>query len=345
MADKMAVDEPKLSPDAAMGLKNFEAANNIQTVSTEDSIYRYDEARHREFIDSAKYAEDPHYFKQVKMSALALLKMVMHARSGGNIEVMGLMQGKIEDETMIIMDAFALPVEGTETRVSAQEDAYAYMFSYQELIKKVGRLENVLGWYHSHPGYGCWLSGIDVSTQRLNQSGQDPFLAVVVDPTRTCTSGKVEIGAFRCYPAGYKPPNEPASEYQTIPLEKIEDFGVHCKSYYSLPITYFKSSLDRRLLELLWNKYWVNTLSSSPLLQNARFISGQLNDLSNKLEEAERQLSASGTRSTYVLTSDKKHEESQLAKCAQDGIKTTIEVINGLSAQIIKDKVFNQVDK
>ena len=34
----------------------------------------------------------------------------------------------------------------------------------------------------------------------------------------------------------YKPPDEPASEYQTIPLEKIEDFGVHCKSYYALEV-------------------------------------------------------------------------------------------------------------
>lgn len=36
--------------------------------------------------------------------------------------------------------------------------------------------------------------------------------------------------------------------------------------YYALEVTYFKSSLDRKLLELLWNKYWVNTLSSSSLL-------------------------------------------------------------------------------
>lgn len=37
-------------------------------------------------------------------------------------------------------------------------------------------------------------------------------------------------------------------------------------SYYSLEISYFKSSMDRRLLDSLWNKYWVNTLSSSSLL-------------------------------------------------------------------------------
>ena len=41
-------------------------------------------------------------------------------------------------------------------------------------------MENVIGWYHSHPGYGCWLSGIDVSTQMLNQKYQEPFVAVVV---------------------------------------------------------------------------------------------------------------------------------------------------------------------
>jgi COP9 signalosome complex subunit 5 len=62
---------------------------------------------------------------------------VTHARSGGNIEVMGLMQGKVMGDTMIVMDAFALPVEGTETRVSAQDQAYEYMVAYMEKIKEV----------------------------------------------------------------------------------------------------------------------------------------------------------------------------------------------------------------
>ena len=61
---------------------------------------------------------------------------------------------------------------------------------------------------------------------------QDPFVAIVVDPIRTISAGKVNLGAFRTYPKGYKPPDDNASEYQTIPLNKIEDFGVHCKQYY-----------------------------------------------------------------------------------------------------------------
>lgn len=113
---------------------------------------------------------------------------------------MGLMQGKVMGESIIIMDSFALPVQGTETRVNAASEANEYMVEYIQGSEKVrriyfhtpltfyslarkskaGRLENAIGWYHSHPGYGCWLSGIDVNTQITNQKFQDPFVAVVV---------------------------------------------------------------------------------------------------------------------------------------------------------------------
>ncbi|WZZ72397.1 hypothetical protein YC2023_083767 [Brassica napus] len=253
---------------------------------------------------------------------------------------MGLMQGKTDGDTIIVMDAFALPVEGTETRVNAQTDAYEYM---------AGRLENVVGWYHLHPGYGCWLSGIDVSTQMLNQQYQEPFFAVVIDPTRTVSAGKVEIGAFRTYPEGHKISDDHVSEYQTIPLNKIEDFGVHCKQYYSLDITYFKSSLDSHLLELLWNKYWVNTLSSSPLLGNGDYIAGQISDLAGKLDQAESQLVQSWFGGKKASLHKKKkvwrsgkikdswvQDELPLAKITRDSAKITVEQVHGLMSQVSK---------
>lgn len=85
----------------------------------------------------------------------------MHARSGGTLEVMGLLLGKfnetfsfcfdflklntnnvtflgkVDANTMIVMDSFALPVEGTETRVNAQAQAYEYMTAYIEAAKQV----------------------------------------------------------------------------------------------------------------------------------------------------------------------------------------------------------------
>ena len=83
---------------------------------------------------------------------------------------------------------------------------------------------------------------------------------------------------------GYKPPDAAPSEYQTIPLNKIEDFGVHSDRYYPLDISYFKSSLDSYMLDLLWNKYWVNTLSSSPLLGTRDLRTGQIADIGEPVD-------------------------------------------------------------
>ena len=83
--------------------------------------------------------------RSVRISALALVKMTMHCRSGGNLEarprcggacanpgradaccagalrqVMGMMQGKVIGDTFIVLDSFALPVEGSRVRSAAQ---------------------------------------------------------------------------------------------------------------------------------------------------------------------------------------------------------------------------------
>lgn len=68
-----------------------------------------------------------------------------------------------------------------------------------------------------------------------------------------------------------------------IPLDKIEDFGVHYKSYYSLEVSFFKNTLDNQILEILWNKYWINTVTQSPLLVNNDYFVNGLNDLSTKI--------------------------------------------------------------
>ncbi|ENN70355.1 COP9 signalosome complex subunit 5 [Dendroctonus ponderosae] len=322
--------------------KTWELSNNMETISSVDEIYKYDRKQQQDILTAKPWDKDPHFFKDIKISALALLKMVMHARSGGTLEVMGLILGKVDGNTMFVMDSFALPVEGTETRVNAQAQAYEYMSSYIEAAKMVGRQENAIGWYHSHPGYGCWLSGIDVSTQMLNQNFQEPFVAIVIDPVRTISAGKVCLGAFRTYPKGYKPPNEEPSEYQTIPLNKIEDFGVHCKQYYSLEVSYFKSTLDRRLLDSLWNKYWVNTLSSSSLITNADYTTGQIFDLSEKLEQSEAAIGRAGFLAGSADPTEKRTED-KLLKATKDSCKTTIEIIHGLMAQMIKDRLFNSI--
>jgi len=147
------------------------------------------------------------------------------------------------------------------------------------------------GWYHSHR---AWMLAvrIDVNTHsQINNSRSvrgsrrkpaSPFFLLLlmftifyfvqIDPNRTISAGKVDIGAFRTYPPSYTPPSAAASEYQSIPLSKIEDFGVHCESVLSTRRWGVHEWAGQRMLGLLWNKYWVNTLSQSPLIS----VSGKL---------------------------------------------------------------------
>eukprot|EP00983_Pelagomonas_calceolata_P048013 1140881-Pelagomonas_calceolata.AAC.1 len=41
------------------------------------------------------------------------------------------------------------------------------------LLASMRKPEMVVGWYHSHPGFGCWLSGVDINTQQF----WSPFFA------------------------------------------------------------------------------------------------------------------------------------------------------------------------
>lgn len=56
------------------------------------------------------------------------------------------------------------------------------------------RPEMVVGWYHSHPGFGCWLSGVDMNTQQSFEALHDRAVAVVVDPIQ---SVKGKVGSFK----------------------------------------------------------------------------------------------------------------------------------------------------
>ncbi|KAL8446840.1 hypothetical protein Emag_004601 [Eimeria magna] len=241
------------------------------------ALYSFDEEDHNELLHSLQQhhqrlrrdlssgkLRSPVVFTDVWISDLALTKMLLHAESGGRIEVMGLLLGKAavfshdvalssttyEDDMrdssdvedlqhvkkgyFVVTDCFALPVEGTETRVNAAEEANEYMIEYLEAAEKIPTLQKVVGWFHSHPNYGCWLSGIDVRTQQLQQQHQDPFLAIVVDPIRTLSNGRVEIGAFRTFLPGEentaKDQEEDAAS-ELLPAEKAHDFGVHWQQY------------------------------------------------------------------------------------------------------------------
>ncbi|ETN42140.1 uncharacterized protein HMPREF1541_04081 [Cyphellophora europaea CBS 101466] len=343
-----------MAPTAAQ--RTWEAENDIITVDpTSNALYKLPTHSEYQALQNAHpWRTNPNYFTHVRISALALLKMTTHAASGGDLEIMGLMTGYVSGTSLIITDAFRLPVEGTETRVNAQADADEYMVMFGELARNGGgQQENPIGWYHSHPGYGCWLSGIDVSTEMLQQSVNDPFVAVVIDPKRTVSAGKVEIGAFRTYPEGHRPANKGFNdddEFQPVPVDKQDDYGAHSNSYYPLEVTHFKSSLDSHLLDLLWNKYWTSTLSQSPLYTNRDFSNKRIHDHSLKLRAAANKYRSSGPSMTarpreLVSSADanrniKVQNDGEMEKLVRTGERIAGEEVAGLWADEVKKKLF-----
>merc|ERR1712004_964203 len=202
--------------------------------------------------------------EQIHISSLALLKMMKHGRAGVPFEVMGLMLGEfVDDYTVRVADVFAMPQSGTGVSVEAVDPVF--QAKMLDMLKQTGRPEMVVGWYHSHPGFGCWLSGVDINTQQSFEALSERAVAVVVDPIQS-VKGKVVIDAFRLINANLvvlgQEPRQITSVLGHINKPSIQALihGLN-RHYYSIAINYRKNELEQRMLMNLNKKSWVDGLT------------------------------------------------------------------------------------
>ncbi|KAG0437964.1 26S proteasome regulatory subunit RPN11 [Dictyocoela muelleri] len=214
-------------------------------------------------FDFANSNNPPDTSETIHISSLALLKMLKHGRAGVPMEVMGLMLGEFVDEyTVNVVDVFAMPQSGTGVTVEAVDSVF--QAKMMDLLSITGRGEYVVGWYHSHPGFGCWLSNIDVSTQQSFEKIDKRCVAVVIDPIQS-VKGKVVIDAFRCIEMentalGLEPRQTTSNiEFINKPSVVASIHGLN-RYYYSLNISYPKNEIDMKLLLNLNRKTWANNL-------------------------------------------------------------------------------------
>ncbi|KAI8920192.1 hypothetical protein PhCBS80983_g06325 [Powellomyces hirtus] len=201
--------------------------------------------------------------EMVYISSLALLKMLKHGRAGVPMEVMGLMLGEfVDDYTVRVIDVFAMPQSGTGVSVEAVDPVF--QTKMVEMLKQTGRPEMVVGWYHSHPGFGCWLSSVDINTQQSFEALNQRAVAVVVDPIQS-VKGKVVIDAFRSInPQTMMLGQEPRQTTSNIghlnkPSIQALIHGLN-RHYYSIAINYRKNELEQQMLMNLHKKTWTNGL-------------------------------------------------------------------------------------
>ncbi|KAI9113167.1 hypothetical protein K1719_015692 [Acacia pycnantha] len=206
----------------------------------------------------------PDTAEQVYISPLALLKMLKHGRAGVPMEVMGLMLGElVDDYTVLVVDVFAMPQSGTGVSVEAVDNVFqTYML---DMLRQTGRAEKVVGWYHSHPGLGCWLSAVDINTQQSFEAISKRSVAVVVDPIHS-VKGKVAIDAFRLInPQIMVFDQEPRQTTSNLghlnkPSMRALIYGLN-RRYYSLAINYRKNKFEEKMLLNLHKKKWTDSLT------------------------------------------------------------------------------------
>lgn len=360
---------------AANAFKQWELENKVKPTS--DAYFGWDPVKYKQYIKAQPWGSlhrgtyNPMHFEKVFISSLALLKILAHAKTGQGkagvisqdksnwVEIMGMLQGYSFDKTVVVMDSFALPVEGTEVEAVLSDAAQAYWANYNDATSQL-RPDAGVGWYHSHPGLGSYMSATDCNTQRLSQPHIDPWVALVIDPVKSLVTGAVDFGVFRVnmeVPAARGQAAAAPTAQSTamadnadMPLSKIAEYGSCFREYYKLDVTVFRSEGDAKLLELLWSQYCIAALSGSPLVSNRHFIDGRLETNLKRIEAAEDKLIRSraqsqqggaGFRSRSAGSGKKKDEAHPLEPLTRFTGGSANEVLQGLLGMLVKERVFN----
>lgn len=210
--------------------------------------------------------------EMVYISSLALLKMLKHGRAGVPMEVMGLMLGEfVDDYTVQIKDVFAMPQSGTGVSVEAVDPVF--QTNMLDMLQKTGRPEVVVGWYHSHPGFGCWLSGVDINTQQSFEALNPRAVSIVIDPIQS-VKGKVVIDAFRLIDPKVimlqQEPRQTTSNLGHLHKPSIQALihGLN-RHYYSIALSYKQNELEQQMLMNLHKKTWTDGLKLTDYVTHA----------------------------------------------------------------------------
>jgi len=108
-------------------------------------------------------------------------------------EVIGLLFGRAAGDVVRVTDFNS--DRRHSSPVHAELDDEFMAFSAQRVVERPS--ERVVGWWHSHPSYGCFMSDTDLKTQRkLERFGE--VVALVVDPTR-----HLDFSFYACAEDGY----------------------------------------------------------------------------------------------------------------------------------------------
>ena len=118
-------------------------------------------------------------------------EMTQHAQQAIPREAIGLLGGKEFRTRELLVTKVLFVTVGDEVSVAFSEEDFS---AFEKLLEKD---LYCVGWWHSHPGYGLFLSRTDISTHIYSfQLHQAQSVALVIEPTQIESNGRA---AFQCY--------------------------------------------------------------------------------------------------------------------------------------------------
>ena len=132
--------------------------------------------------------------RKIFLNRAHLREITKHASSEMSREIGGMLVGWSNAGFTKITRT--IPARGVGT-------ADSFTFSPEAIAEIVSQLRGsaIVGWYHSHPGQGIFLSGTDVKTHQAHFSGPGT-VALVVDP-KAGTLGLFQSGGDSLVPCGF----------------------------------------------------------------------------------------------------------------------------------------------
>jgi COP9 signalosome complex subunit 5 len=141
-----------------------------------DARYYFDTEEMEKFKKEKPWMKNPKHFQKIAIAPSAVIKIMMHCQSGvekgiakgGNpIEVMGMLLGRPDPttpDTLVVADAFPLPIEGFETRVVADDqEVLNHMIALGDTLETTRKEVRIT--LHSHAYHSLrWILYVILST-------------------------------------------------------------------------------------------------------------------------------------------------------------------------------------
>ncbi|MBT7303697.1 MAG: hypothetical protein HN849_29475 [Victivallales bacterium] len=220
---------------------------------------------------------------RVHISRAAYRRMKAHAATSDEVELCGVLVGEVcrDDQGLYLSVTGAIEGEGANTygtQVTFTQQTWDHIHSVRERDHPTAR---IVGWFHTHPGFGVFLSGMDTFIQENFFNA--PYQIAVVLETKTKQEGCFgwvdgKITALQRYWVGDREVRlatggaEPFENGGNGQSETPENVSVETVGHFrpedpQPPLPGFKSLIVLAVLCVAFGVFWGYSLTRKAMLQ------------------------------------------------------------------------------